>query len=75
MTPADLARAIALTGADPDSATMRACRRALVDGLSAYAAAREQGIGHPGVYRGAAKLRAALARPTCPTCGRPAMEG
>lgn len=70
MTAADLDRAIHTTGADPDSATMRACRRVLLDGLPTYAAAREVGIGHPGVYRALAKLRAALERPTCPACGQ-----
>lgn len=70
MSPGDVERAIRITGADPDSATMRACRRVLLDGVPAYAAAREQEIGHPGVYRALKKLRAVLARPVCATCGQ-----
>ena len=71
MTAADLDRAVRLTGANPKSATMRACRLALLEGVAPYAAARQAGVSAPGVYKALGKLRAALARPVCPTCGQP----
>ena len=70
MTTADLDRAIRHTGADPHSATMRACRRVLIDGVPVYAAGREVGVSHPAIYRGLGKLRAALELTVCELCGQ-----
>lgn len=47
--------------------TIAACRAVLVDGLTAYAAARQIGVEESVVSRALAKLR----RPLCPTCGQP----
>jgi hypothetical protein len=47
--------------------TIAACRVVLVDGLSAYAAARKVGIEESTISRALAKLR----RPLCPHCGQP----
>ena len=69
MTAADLDRAVSLAGAEPDSITLAACRL-VADGVNPYAAARTVGISPSGVYRMLARLRAALERPTCPTCGQ-----
>ena len=70
MTPDQFAAALALTGADPDSRTSRAARRALVDGLTANAAAREQGLQPAAVYRALRRLGAIASAGCCPTCGR-----
>ena len=70
MTADEFARAVRLTGADPDCRTIRACRRT-VDGLNVYQAAQLEGVTHPAVYRQLAKLREALTWPVCPTCGLP----
>jgi len=47
--------------------TIKACRAVLVDGMSAYAAARKYGLNESVTSRALAKLR----RPLCPTCGQP----
>ena len=70
MTADEFARAVRLTGADPDCRTMRACRLT-IGGMNAYEAAQAVGMSHPAVYRALAKLRAALEWPVCPTCGLP----
>lgn len=70
MTPEEFAAALAVTGADPDSRTSRAARRALVDGLSQNAAAREVGLQPAAVYRAVRRLRAIAGSGCCPTCGR-----
>ena len=70
MTPADLDRAVILTGTDPHSITIAICRL-VADGMNPHAAARTVGISPSGVYRMLARLRAALERPTCPACGQP----
>lgn len=71
MTPAKFSAALEVTGADPDSRTSRAARRALVDGLTANAAAREQGVRPAAVYRALRRLGAIASAGCCPTCGRP----
>ena len=68
MTPADLDRAVRLSGLD-DSATLAACRL-VADGLAPYAAARTLGLSPSGVYRMLDRLREVLKQPTCPTCGQ-----
>ena len=50
--------------------TIKACRAVLVDGMSAYAAARKYGLNESIISRALAKLR----RPRCPTCGQPLKE-
>lgn len=47
--------------------TIAACRSVLIDGLTAYAAARRIGVAESIISRALAKLR----RPLCPTCGQP----
>lgn len=74
MTIDDFWRAARLTGSDPYSDTMIACRVSITDGLTLNAAARQVGVTHPTVYRKMAQLRAALARPVppvCEACGQP----
>jgi hypothetical protein len=66
MTPRQFAAALAGTRMPPDSASSRAARLVLVDGLSMHAAARECGIGHSAVSRAVARIQP---RETCPTCG------
>ena len=70
MTRAELDRAIRLTGSDPDSKTMRACRRALETGVPIYFAARAENVSHASVYRKLVELRDALDAPVCQTCGQ-----
>ena len=70
MTRAELDRAIRLTGSDPDSKTMRACRRVVETGVPIYFAARTEDVSHAGVYRKLIELKAALALPVCQTCGQ-----
>ena len=48
-------------------ASVDAARRVLVDGLSAYAAAKELGITESTISRALAKLK----RPLCPCCQQP----
>lgn len=71
MTIDDFWRAARLTGSDPYSDTMIACRVSITDGLTLNVAARQVGVTHPTVYRKMAQLRAALARPVCEKCGQP----
>lgn len=47
--------------------TIAACRAVLVDGLTAYAAARKIGVEESTISRALTKLR----RPLCPQCGQP----
>lgn len=74
MTIDELNRALAIVGGDQETDTVHACKLAATYGMSLHAAARHVGVSHPSVYRKMADLRAALARPVCPTCNRP-MEG
>jgi len=67
MTPADFLRALSATRMAPDGATAQACRLVLVDGLTAYAASKQVGVGQPAISRALAKLRAVRC---CPTCGQ-----
>ena len=70
MNGKDLDRAIALTHSDPDSKTMRACRRVVEIGSPIYFAARMEDVSHASVYRKLVELKAALELPVCPTCGQ-----
>ena len=74
MTLDEFDRAVRLTGKDPDTDTIRACRLSVTNGLTLQSAARQVGITHPTVYRKMAQLRAALALPVCEACGRPKLE-
>lgn len=47
--------------------TIAACRAVLVDGRTAYAAAKKIGVEESTISRALAKLR----RPLCPTCSQP----
>lgn len=71
MTLDDFNRAARLTGTDPETKTMRACRRVVETGCPIYFAARVEGVTHPSVYRKLSELKAALALPVCETCGQP----
>ncbi len=63
--------AVAVTAADPESRTMSAARRVLVDGLTAYAAAQDEGISPAAVYRAVNRLQSVLDAGCCPCCGQP----
>lgn len=71
MTLDEFDRALAIVGGDTNSATISACKLAIIYDLPLSVAARCTGITHPTVYRKMAELRAALALPVCETCGRP----
>lgn len=70
MNADQFATALAVTRADPDSRTSRAARRVLVDGLTANAAAREQGLQPAAVYRALRRLGDIASTGCCPTCGQ-----
>lgn len=67
MTPSQFTRALSGTRMPPDSATARAARLVLVDGLSRNASAKRLGIDIKAVSRAVERL----APPhRCPACGR-----
>ena len=70
MTLDEFDRAVRLTGKDPDTDTIRACRLSVTNGLTLQSAAQYAGITHPTVYRKMKELRAALALPVCGACGQ-----
>jgi hypothetical protein len=71
MTIDDFERATRLTGTDPLTTTMIACRMVVEDGMNPYAAARACGVSASSVYRKLEALQAAIARPLCKECGHP----
>ena len=67
MTSTQFTRALSATRMAPDGATAQACRLVLVDGLTAYAASQQVGVGQAAISRALAKLRSVRC---CPTCGQ-----
>lgn len=65
MTETEFKKAVAATRLRPGSRTVAACRLVLVDGLTAYAAARKIGITAGAISAGLRALR----RPRCAACG------
>lgn len=72
MTPAEFARALRSTRADPNSASVLAAYKVLVDGLGVRAAAREVGLSPTPVSVACRRIRRVAT--TCPTCGRDYQE-
>ena len=69
MSPTEFTRRIAATGMLLTDRTAVACRLVLVDGLTAYAAAKDCGINQSVISRGLHVLRRATPLAQCPKCG------
>ena len=69
MNALEFARAIAGTGMSMHERTAKACRRVLVDGLTAYAAAKEAELSQANMSRALKMLRNAEPANHCPKCG------
>lgn len=74
MTIDEFERAALITGTNPDTKTMRACRIVVKAGAHPYAAARACGVSASSVYRKLSALQAALDFPVCKECGQTKQE-
>jgi predicted DNA-binding protein (UPF0251 family) len=70
MSPAQFTRALSGTRMPPDSATARAARLVLVEGLSRGEAARRTGIDQAAISRAVQRLQPSHACPQCQGTGR-----
>ncbi len=68
MTPAQFARAVAVSGLGADTPHVLAARAVLVDNLTQSRAAERFSIDRAAVYRSAKRI--AEAAKACPCCGR-----
>ena len=75
MTNDEFNRVIGLTKMNPETATVRAMRLALVDGVPILRAAREIGINRSAVSVAIRRLRQVAELKNCPTCGHELMKG
>ena len=70
MTPRQFDLARRVTRMPEDSATTRAARKVLVEGATAYAAAKTLDIHESAVGRAVKRLRAIHEAGVCPCCGQ-----
>ncbi len=69
ISPSMFATVVSVTSANPESKTMRAAKRVMVDGMSANVAAKAEGINTGAVYQAVKRLQSVLDSGCCPYCG------